>query len=138
MSMTKYEITAKHPVFGEYLIGYTPRISRPGLLAAMRAHGEDMLLVLDISERDEMTWHMAPRIHARTGQWVIGFTGRTQRTVASLLDERPFVATAAKLLREHKCPRCEGQLGKVRLLRDTWGCPDCKETWHLPKRRAAA
>lgn len=36
------------------------------------------------------------------------------------------------LLALRTCPRCRGDLQPVALTEAVWGCPSCKETWHLP------
>lgn len=76
--MTRYEIAARHPDGRALLIGYTPRLSRRGLVAAMQRHGEDVIRVLGIGAADEIAFATRPTIHAKTGAWWIGFTGRTQ------------------------------------------------------------
>lgn len=76
--ITRYEIAAKHPDGRAFLVAYTPRVSRPGLLAAMRQRGEAIVAKLAIGESDIMTWHTKPRVHCECSGWIIGFTGRTQ------------------------------------------------------------
>ena len=52
--ITRYEITARHPDGRTYLVGYTPRKSRRGLLSAMQNVGGPMIEKLDIGEHDEI------------------------------------------------------------------------------------
>lgn len=76
--ITRYEITARHPDGRTFLIGYTPRVSRPGLRAAMQKHGSTIVLRLPVLPDDQMTFATLPRIHAKCSGWTIGFTGRTE------------------------------------------------------------
>ena len=89
--LTRYEITARHPDGRTYLVGYTPRKSRPGLLVAMRKFGAEIIDKLAVAEDDEITWATAPTPRAFTGDWIIAFTGRTQRD-ARMEGEHPFIA----------------------------------------------
>lgn len=88
---TRYEILAEHPDGRKYLIGYTPRLSRVGLLNAMRARGDDLVAKLPIGENDVMRFETKPRVHCTTSGWRIGFTGRTQRDARSM-GEVQFIA----------------------------------------------
>jgi hypothetical protein len=77
--LTRYEIAARHPDGRALLIGYTPRNSRPGLLAAMRRVDTSLIDRLAISDTDSLIWHTKPRPHCvLRDEWTIGFTGRTQ------------------------------------------------------------
>lgn len=87
---TRYEIAARHPDGRHYLIGYTVRRSRSGLLAAMRRVGPQTVAKLAIGESDLISWHTKPVIHADVAGWWIGFTGRTQRDAR--FSELQFVA----------------------------------------------
>ena len=89
--ITRHEITARHPDGRTYLVGYTPRKSRRGLLSAMQNVGGPMIEKLDIGEDDEITWATQPTPRAFTGDWTIAFTGRTQRD-ARMESEHPFIA----------------------------------------------
>ena len=78
---TRYEITASHPGGSCFLVAYTPRLSRHGLLAAMRGRG-DAIVARCLSatpDDDTITWSTKPRPNATMNGWTIGFTGRTQR-----------------------------------------------------------
>ena len=89
---TRYEIIAYHAATGrKLLVGYTPRLSRPGLIAAMRNVGDSLIEKLPILEADEMAFGTQPRPHATIPGWWIGFSGRTQRD-AKTLGELPFIA----------------------------------------------
>ena|ERR1044072_9784657 len=87
---TRYEIVAERDS-DRLLIGYTPRKSRHGLLAAMQHVGQAIIERLNVGENDEITWQTKPYIHAITSGWRIGFSGRTERD-AILSGELPFVA----------------------------------------------
>lgn len=91
--ITRYEITATHPDGRAFLVGYTPRLSRPGLLAAMQNVGNAIVEKLAIGDDDALTFGTKPRPHAKTTGWMIGFTGRTQRD-AKQSGELPFIARA--------------------------------------------
>lgn len=89
--ITRYEIAARHPDGRAYLIGYSPRVSRIGLLNAIRKHGEQVIAKLEIGEAAQLTFGTRPRPFAITGEWRIEFTGRTQvdcRSTGAL----PFIA----------------------------------------------
>lgn len=42
-------------------------------------------------------------------------------------------ALSTALLELHTCPQCRVALRPVALCQGVYGCPDCKETWHLPE-----
>lgn len=87
---TRYEIVATHQDGRAYLIGYTPRLSRQGLLTAMQKHGPAIIAKLAIGATDQMDFATKPRVHAKCAGWTIGFTGRTQRDAQT--SQLPFVA----------------------------------------------
>ena len=90
--ITRYEIAATHPDGRKWLIGYTPRKSRIGLLLAMQKHGQAIIDRLAI--RDDLTFGefvAQPLPHVMCDAWRIGFTGRTQ-LYAKRAGELPFVA----------------------------------------------
>ena len=89
--ITRYEITAHHPDGRTYLVGYTPRKSRRGLLSAMQNVGGPMIEKLDIGEDDEISFATKPAPRALTGEWIIAFTGRTQLDARSE-GEHEFIA----------------------------------------------
>ncbi len=75
---TRYEVQAtKEGV--SYAIGYTPRVSRIGLLKLMQSFGAEIIKACEITNQHEMVFATKPRVHATVNGWVIGFTGRTQR-----------------------------------------------------------
>lgn len=93
MTVTRYEITARrngHSV----LIGYTPRRSKPGLLAALQKHGPALVAFLGVGDDDRITFHGSPA-HAMVGEWRLGFTGRTQAR-AKQEGELPFLLDAQR------------------------------------------
>lgn len=76
---TRYEIAARHPDGRAYLVSYSPRISRHGLLKALQHRGATLIAKLDIGETDQIKFGVAnKRAFAETAGWWIGFTGRTQ------------------------------------------------------------
>jgi len=76
--MTRYEIAVRDNGRPLYLIGYSPRLSRRGLLDAMRKVGPAIIDRLGITDQDVVTWATKPRPYCQMGGWWIGFTGRTQ------------------------------------------------------------
>lgn len=96
--ITRYEVTATNGT-RTVLVGYTPRISRPGLLAVMQRQGDRLIATCGISDIDPIEFIVAsnchPRIHAHVGKhWIVGFTGRTQRE-AIQGREHDFIAETA-------------------------------------------
>ena len=89
---TRYEIVAEHAEGKRYLVGYTARKSRYGLLRAMQNVGNALIEQCQIGESDKISWHTRPHPHCFTSGWCIGFTGRTQRDTI-LTGEPPYVAT---------------------------------------------
>ena len=77
-TITRYEITATHQDGRTWLVGYTPRYSRAGLLNAMRKVGADLVDRLAIGDSDTMAWGTKPRPYCMTSGWLIAFSGRTQ------------------------------------------------------------
>jgi hypothetical protein len=90
--ITRYEIIAKHEQTGKiWLIGYTPRRSRPGMIDAMRNVGDEMIARLPIGEKDVMTWTKAGRdARCQIGPWRIFYSGKTQIDCRGC--EHPFIA----------------------------------------------
>lgn len=86
--MTRYEITARRNGCS-VLIGYTPRRSKPGLLAALQKHGPALVAFLRLGDDDQITFHDSPP-HAVVSGWRLGFTGRTQAS-ARQEGELPFL-----------------------------------------------
>lgn len=77
--LTRYEIAARHTDGRAFLIGFTPRKSRPGILAAMRGRAPTIIAALGIREDSVLSWG---RDAATTScGWRIAFTGRTQKDV---------------------------------------------------------
>jgi hypothetical protein len=70
-SITRYEVVARRNGRA-VLIGYTPHRSRPGLLAAMRKHGPELVEFLRPGEHDSILLAGYPP------DFVIGESGRTQ------------------------------------------------------------
>ncbi len=88
---TTYEITATKDGEPSILIGYSPRLSRIGLLRAMQHVGARMIERLAIGDSDETAWHTKPHVHCTfTNGWTVGFTGRTHRD-AIMSEELPFI-----------------------------------------------
>ena len=42
------------------------------------------------------------------------------------------------LLELHTCPRCRADLLPIAGCAHVYGCPDCRETWHIPPAITAA
>lgn len=91
---TRYEITATKAGEATLLIGYTPRLSRPGLIDMLRRVGPEVVGRLAIGDKDRIAFGTKPRPWAETAGWRIAFSGRTQRE-AIINGEHPFVAERA-------------------------------------------
>jgi hypothetical protein len=90
---TTYEITCCHTDGRVYLVGYTCRTTRLGLLNAMRVEGASIVRVTGMGETDELTFaHQGRRWVATLGDWTIGFSGRTKLDVASTDAAHPYIA----------------------------------------------
>lgn len=94
MSQTRYEIAAKHPDGRAVVVAYTPRKSRPGILAAMRRRGPELVAALAVSDDHELTWTKGlDGWGANLGNgWRVAFTGRTQ--LDAVRDPLPPLCTA--------------------------------------------
>lgn len=75
---TKYEITARHSDGRSFLIGFTARKSRVGLLAVLRDRGDEILVKCGFTDgaKAEYTKGRFPCVLSEG--WTIGFTGRTK------------------------------------------------------------
>lgn len=91
---TRYEITAMKDG-REYLVAYSPRKSRSGLLQAMQGVGNAIIEVCKVTDDHEIKFSCQPRVHATVNGWIIGFTGRTQREIGTLNDEKTFIEVIA-------------------------------------------
>ena len=95
--VTRYEVVADVADGRSLLVAYTPRLGRPGLLAAMRGVGPDLIAVAGITDDDLVTWGpKAGRLASATfGSKVsVRFSGRTQKDAAAA--PLAFVKGAAK------------------------------------------
>jgi hypothetical protein len=87
----RYEITAQHATTGStFLVGYSPRVSRLSLLAAMLRFGNAIFRRLDMGVPYHIALHAQPSPHCIIGEWRIAFTGRTQHKCAG--SEHPHIA----------------------------------------------
>jgi hypothetical protein len=85
---TRYEVALEHEG-RQWLVGYTIRRSRQGLLAKMREQGQAILRITAMPEDARVT-SPNPETLAFSNGSVIRFTHRTQRD-AVLSGELPFV-----------------------------------------------
>jgi len=90
---TAYEIHAEHADGRKYLIAYTPRKGRRGILHALESRLADGSLDRVIGSRD-LTWGERASDGCGLGEWAIEFTGRTQRE-AYIGGELTFLADVA-------------------------------------------
>ena len=90
---TRYEITARHADGRELLVVYTSQKSRNGLLKAIRGNASVLF------PEDALFYGLSakPLPHVTCCNWIIGFSGRTQRQAYSE-GERPFVLESVNLL----------------------------------------
>lgn len=91
---TRYEIAARHPDGRAFLVGYTPRLSRSGLLSASRNVGDALVSLLGKDADEPPKAGTKPRPWMAIGSWRIEFTGRTQRDAVRSGDALPFVKSA--------------------------------------------
>ena len=90
---TRYEIVATHVDGRKFLVAYAGGSpSRQRLLCAMQSRGEAMIEKLGIGEHDQISFGTKPRPFAKVNDWLIAYTGRTQRDVRSSGDEHLFIA----------------------------------------------
>ena len=85
---TRYEVALEH-AGRSYLVGYTIRRSRVGLLSKMRERGADILRITEMPE--SATVAACDKTLAFSNGSVIRFTGRTQRE-AITAGELPYVS----------------------------------------------
>jgi hypothetical protein len=88
---TRYEVELHTADGRRFLVGYTPRRSFTGLLAAVRKMGKSILAITNLPE-DATTSRNGTALGLGYGH-VIRFTGRTQRD-AIVGGELPFVGRA--------------------------------------------
>ncbi len=74
--ITRYEVVASDGR-RRWLVGYTPRRSRHGLLVAMRAIGNDLIRVMGLTDVEIVTWPDTRTADFGNG-WRVYFSGRTQ------------------------------------------------------------
>lgn len=92
---TKYEVTVSNDR-ETYLVGYTARKSRRGLVDAIQRRGQDMLAVLALSDDARFEFTKTSQIEARLGDWwVVRFTGRTQKDALCTHSEYRYIGTEA-------------------------------------------
>ena len=84
---TRYEVVLEH-AGKQWLVGYTSRRSRPGLLATMRKEGRDILAITEMPEDAEVRAEYGALVFSQGS--VIKFSGRTQRD-AVIAGELPWV-----------------------------------------------
>jgi hypothetical protein len=88
---TRYEVVATN-MHRTILAGYTSRKSRSGLLATVRMHSEAWV---ELTGDNALSWGRRASDGAAIGEWVIRFSGRTQRE-AIIEGELPFIAEAVR------------------------------------------
>lgn len=85
---TYYEIVAAGPNGERVIVGFTPRVSRTGLMKEITARGEELVALMNPGDDDMLRTRFrragfiarAPEAYT-DGGWTIGFTGRTERDV---------------------------------------------------------
>ena len=75
--ITRYEVALTDGA-RSYLVGYTPRKGRPGLLACVQGVGSDVIRVTGLSERAIATYPNTRTMDLGENGWRVTFTGRTQ------------------------------------------------------------
>lgn len=89
---TKYEVVAEtSSQYGKrYLIAYTSRRSRHGLLKACQSKGEAIIKAFGITDNDQFIPSPKAADGFRIGVWQFRFSGRTQRE-AIMQGELPWI-----------------------------------------------
>lgn len=75
---TRYEITLSDGA-RTFLVGYTSRKSRQGLLGTLQAHGEAIVALACPIGNEQITFGRNINAGATIGPWQAKFTGRTER-----------------------------------------------------------
>ena len=78
---TRYEIVCHSPTGERWLIGYTARPGKPGMMNSTRAIGESVVALTGVTDQDKAKFS-GGRTRARLdlgNGWAIAFSGRTQR-----------------------------------------------------------
>jgi hypothetical protein len=96
---TRYEVTLTDGS-RSYVITFTARKSRPGLLTAMRAHGPAILRVTQLSHEARCHWLSTSALDLGENGWVVKFTGRTQRDAICTDSLLPSVEAASGSLED--------------------------------------
>lgn len=87
---TAYEVIASGPNGEKVILGFTPRVSKAGLVAMMQSRGDELLALTNPSDDDEIVFafnrnfgalRVAPRAELCRGEWCVRFTGRTELEV---------------------------------------------------------
>jgi hypothetical protein len=94
---TKYEIVLIGPAH-TYLVSYTGRKSKAGLIDAIRARGTDILVITNLDDTARFTF-TSPTSATLGPSWTVKFTGRTQRDAICQRDEYRYVGTVADEMR---------------------------------------
>jgi hypothetical protein len=100
---TKYEITLSCGA-QTYLVAYSGRKSKQGLISAIRGRGLDILAITKLDESAAFTFTSATS--AQLGDWVVRFTGRTQRDAICTRSEYRYVGTVAAEEHRAEDPHC--------------------------------
>lgn len=74
---TKYEIVASHADGRHVFIGYSGQRSKHGLLRMLQHNGE--LNIARLGLTDESKVASLPNSRIQVGDWIVAFSGRTQR-----------------------------------------------------------
>lgn len=92
---TRYEIVARHKDGREYLIAYSARKSLPGLQVAIVNQGKNIARACNLEDDSVLSIGRDHLPFAECEDWWFGFSGRTQKEVHTLRDEKPFVNDVA-------------------------------------------
>jgi len=86
---TRYEVVLSNGQTS-YLVAYTARKSRRGLMSCIRQHGPAILRITELSESARFTFNGSI---AQLGEnnWTVRFSGRTQRDALCTRSELQFV-----------------------------------------------
>lgn len=98
---TRYEVALCHPDGREYVLGYTVRKSKHVLVRVVQGEAQHVLTVTGLGKDCGFTFmrgSLHPGMTLDGTDWVVSYTGRTQRDVAHSGKERSCIRTAAELM----------------------------------------
>ena len=78
-ALTRYELAIQHPDGRRYLVAYTSRKSRDGMLTIVRSRAVSLLAACRLPDTSEIRFADRAADGAMIGEWHVNYTDRTQR-----------------------------------------------------------